>query len=696
VAEDFPRQVARTRNFTLGVPRDIVVSPDGARVVFLRTRTGQDPVTCLWVLDVATGEERVVFDPSSGIGAGEEAELSAAERARRERVRELAGGVVAYATDRSVRRAVFSMGTSLFLTDLETGETRVLPSPGAIDDPRLDPVGNRVAYVMDGALHVLDIDGGDRTVAADEDPDVTWGLPEFVAAEEMDRLRGHWWSPDGTRLAAARVDERPVGVWHITDPTDPSARPRAVRYPAAGTADAIVTVSVFAVPTGDRVHVAWDREAFPYLARVDWSEGAPLTLLVMSRDQRRTQLLEVDHTTGLATVVTEDADPHWIDLPEDAPVRLQDGRTVTVVADAATDTNRLRVGSELVTPPGLQVRRVLSADDGVLFTASDEPTEIHLWRWTGGAGAARISSRPGAHTGAEGGDVTVLVSSTLEQPLPEATILRKGEPAGTIRSVADGPAVEPKPVFVSLGDRELRGALLLPGGREPDGTLPVLLDPYGGPHGPRVFRAAGPFLTSQWFADNGFAVLVVDGRGTGGRGPAWDRSIHHDFTLALEDQVDALQAGARRFPFLDLSRVAIRGWSFGGYLAALAVLRRPEVFHAAVAGAPVTDWRLYDTMYTERYLGTPQDGPDVYRRNSILREASRLERPLMLIHGLADDNVVVANTLKLSAALFEAGKQHELVLLPALTHLSRSEAATENLLRIQVRFLKAALGLEGS
>jgi dipeptidyl-peptidase-4 len=204
----------------------------------------------------------------------------------------------------------------------------------------------------------------------------------------------------------------------------------------------------------------------------------------------------------------------------------------------------------------------------------------------------------------------------------------------------------------------------------------------------------GAFLTSQWFADNGFAVLVADGRGTGGRGPAWDRSVHRDFTVTLEDQIDALHEAAERFAFLDLSRVAIRGWSFGGYLAAMAVLRRPDVFHAAIAGAPVTDWRLYDTFYTERYLGMPDDDPDVYRRNSLRDDASRLERPLMLIHGLADDNVVVANTLTLSAALFEAGRRHELILLPNLTHLSRSEAATENLLRLQLDFLRRAFGME--
>ena len=186
-------------------------------------------------------------------------------------------------------------------------------------------------------------------------------------------------------------------------------------------------------------------------------------------------------------------------------------------------------------------------------------------------------------------------------------------------------------------------------------------------------------------------MLVVDGRGMDGRGPAWDRTMHRDFTVALEDQVDALEAATERFAFLDRSRVAIRGWSFGGYLSALAVLRRPDVFHAAVVGAPVTDWRLYDTHYTERYLGHPDEQPEVYERNSVLPDAPTLERPMLLIHGLADDNVYVANTLRLSTALFEAGRFPELVLIPNATHLTRSTAVTENLLRVQLGFLQRAL-----
>jgi dipeptidyl-peptidase-4 len=200
------------------------------------------------------------------------------------------------------------------------------------------------------------------------------------------------------------------------------------------------------------------------------------------------------------------------------------------------------------------------------------------------------------------------------------------------------------------------------------------------------------WLQAQWIADQGYAVVKADGRGTGGRGPDWDRAIRDEFaTVALEDQVEALHAVADLVPDLDLTRVGIMGWSFGGYLAALAVLRRPDVFHAAIAGAPVTDWRLYDTFYTERYLGRPDEAPEVYDRNSLLADAPGLTRPLLLIHGTADDNVVVAHTLRLSAALLEAGRPHDVLPLSGVTHMTPQDVVAENKLRLQVEWLDRAL-----
>jgi dipeptidyl-peptidase-4 len=222
----------------------------------------------------------------------------------------------------------------------------------------------------------------------------------------------------------------------------------------------------------------------------------------------------------------------------------------------------------------------------------------------------------------------------------------------------------------------------------------VLLDPYGGPAAQVVRSSLDIYLTSQWFADQGFAVLRADGRGTPGRGPDWDRLVKYDeATPNIEDQIDALTAVAAAHPELDTSRVAIRGWSHGGYLAALAVLRRPDVFHAAVAGAPVTDQALYDTHYTERYLGLPDEHPEVYEHNSLIADAPKLRRPLMLIHGFADDNVLVAHSLRLSSALLAAGRPHTMLPLPGSTHMAKEEDVAENLMVLQVDFLKRSLGM---
>jgi dipeptidyl-peptidase-4 len=219
----------------------------------------------------------------------------------------------------------------------------------------------------------------------------------------------------------------------------------------------------------------------------------------------------------------------------------------------------------------------------------------------------------------------------------------------------------------------------------------VLVDPYGGPHALRAVRSHLAHLTSQWFANQGFAVVVSDNRGTPGRGTDWERAVHFDLaTAVLDDQVDAVEQAAAEYGCLDLERVAIRGWSFGGYLAALAVLLRPDRFHAAIAGAPVTEWRLYDTHYTERYLGHPDERADAYDGSSLLPLAGGLSRPLLLIHGLADDNVMAVHTLQLSSALLAAGRPHEVLPLVGVTHMTPQEVVAENLLLHQLDFLRRA------
>ena len=438
--------------------------------------------------------------------------------------------------------------------------------------------------------------------------------------------------------------------------------------------------------------VEWDLDAFPYLTAVHWSKSGSPLIAVQSRDQHTMRILAVDPDTGTTALQHEEIDPSWVEIIPGVPAWTSASELLWV-ADR-DDTRRLLRDGIPITPPDLQVRAVLDVcDTGVLISGSTmEPTEVHLW-WVAENGCRRLTDVPGVHTGRSTDDVCVVISSRMEEVSDEIRVLRGGKPVMPIASYAETPVLTPKVRLLTAGTRGLRCALLLPTGHVPGSRkLPVLLDPYGGPHKQRVLAARSAYLPSQWLADQGFAVLVVDGRGTPGRGRAWEKAIAFDFAgVTLADQVEALYAVAEDHPDLDLTRVAIRGWSFGGYLAALAVLRRPDVFHAAVAGGSVTDWCLYDTHYTERYLGHPTEKSEVYERNSLLADASNLVRPLMLIHGLADDNVVAAHTLRLSAALLAAGRRHTVLPLSGVTHMTPQEVVAENLLLLQLDFIKRAL-----
>jgi dipeptidyl-peptidase-4 len=703
MSESFPRQQARTKRFTLGIPRSFRISPDGSRVVFLRTKSGADQVSCLWALDVATGKERLVADPRA-MGADEE-NLPPEEKARRERVREAHGGIVTYAADRAAEVAVFPLSGRVYAVDLispDAEPAEVTTHTPALD-PRPAPGGRMIAYVCDGVLRVTGLSGKswDRILADPGASDghsknVTYGLPEFIAGEEMDRNRGYWWSPEGDALLVARVDTSDVQRWHIADPANPASEPSEVAYPSAGTPNAAVSLLITRL-NGRQVAVDIDHTAFPYITTANWQKGHDPLVVVQSRDQRVMRLLSVNQFTGQTELIREDADPAWLEIVLGVPAWTADGRLAwTQDKDGA---RRLLVATpaelstaQPVTPPGLQVREVAGVDGNtVLFRASSlEPAEIDLWCYQPDGGLTRLSQGSGVHAGHRSGGTTLIASRTLAQD--GLSVQVNGH---AIESFAEKPALPaPAPVMLAAGERGIRTAVLLPSWHKPgSASLPVLLDPYGGPHAQRVLASRGVYLESQWFAEQGFAVVVADGRGTPGRGPEWERTIAGDLaTPALEDQIEALHAAAAAFPDLDTGSVAIRGWSFGGYLSALAVLRRPDVFHAAVAGAPVTDWQLYDTHYTERYLGIVPG--EAYARSSLSEQTVVLpHRPLLLIHGLADDNVVVAHTLRLSGALLAAGYPHQVLPLTGITHMASSETVAENLLNLQLDFLRNALGL---
>ncbi|AWB93047.1 S9 family peptidase [Aeromicrobium chenweiae] len=688
----YPRLAARTLRFTLGIPRNITVSPDGRTVRFIRTPDGVTRTGQLWEHDVETGTESILVDPDALLGeAGEQ--LSAEERSRRERSRESAAGLVAYDVDPTGRWACFTLSGQLWAVHLGARAITSLPSVGAVIDPHLDPTGRRIAYASGGALRVIGVDGHDeRALVEPESPTEVWGQAEFIAAEEMDRFRGFWWAPDGTSLLVERFDDAPVQTWHIADPEHPEREPVAQRYPAAGTPNAEVTLWHVGLD-GSRTEIRWDRATYEYLGRVSWTEhGAPL-LQVMSRDQKSSQILTVDVSTGETSIVRELHDTSWVELSS-APRHAPGGALVTV--EDVDGWRRVVVDGSPVSPDGWQVRGIVDAfADCVVATASQDPTQVQVVRFGLDGTATPVTDGPAVHGAVMGGPTTVVIRSGLDVVGTTVVVHREDADPSALRVVSEPAPFEPVVTMLEAGERGLRTAVLFPRDHQPGSTrLPVLMDPYGGPHAQRVVSSARAFLEAQWLADQGFCVVVADGRGTPGRGYEWERAVLHEFaTVTLDDQVDALQAVAAAYPDdVDPSRVGITGWSYGGYLSALAVLKRPDVFHAAVAGAPVTEWRLYDTCYTERYLGDPRTQPEVYDRNSLIPLAPALERPLMIIHGLADDNVVAAHTLRLSSALLAAGRAHTVLPLSGVTHMTPQEVVAENLKLLQVEFLKEHLG----
>ena len=729
----FPVAYAKTARFSTGSPRNLTLTAGGNRVLFCRSRSASDPTLCLWVIDLDPGAgpnpERLVIDPRD-IRTDDD-DLPSAEKARRERARDSGSGIVAFSVDGSGSKACFALAGSLFIVDLDGDQVYSPTLDGTVFDPRLNADGSAVAYVDGPNLRVVDLAGDAPTTILEltgRDPLVSYGRADFVAAEEMGRSRGYWWAPDGEALLVTRVDENPVAQWWIANPAHPDRAPIGVRYPAAGTPNTTVELDLVG-PNRSVWTVDWsDQGRFEYLADVVWQPDHPPLIVRQTRDQRLVSIAELDVDTETVTERQTIVDDVWVELHPSSPQWCSAG--LLTIEDQG-GARRLALDGVPLTGPDLQVRSIVgtvggdtggserSGSEAVVITAWTEPTEVHLLllplgHGTEGPTPIRLTTNPGVHGGVVDGSTLVVSSATPDRTGAATTVnrLSLGTTGGgaldpeavdatevaTIESHSTDPGFRAEPFFVSLGSRELASALFLPtahNGRDP---LPVILDPYGGPHAQRVLKVETPHLASRWLAEQGYAVLVTDGRGTPGRGPDWEREVYGNLAdPVLDDQLDALDAVLQTHPFLDSSRVGIRGWSFGGYLAALAVLHRPDRFHAAIAGAPVTSWQLYDTHYTERYLGHPDADPKHYRQSNLWNEGDpiTLERPLMLIHGMADDNVVAAHTLRLSGELLANGCPHQVLPLSGVTHMTSQEVVAENLLRLQLRFFDETIGRSG-
>jgi dipeptidyl-peptidase-4 len=694
------RDLAETRSYSLGRPVAAKLTPDGQTVIYLRGGA-RDPVLRLYEFPLPSGPERELLTPAQLLGGAEE-KLSVEEKARRERARVTLKGFTSFDLSKDGSRLLVTLSGQLYVVNRADLKVTALPGKNWID-PRFSPDGTAVACVAAGELYVIELATlVTNALTTGATATRSHATAEFVAQEEMDRPQGYWWSPDSQSLAYQETEQSDVEVRHIADPLDPEATPLEFFYPSAGSSNATVRLGVISRTGGATRWVNWDANRFPYLTRVAWRErGDPLCLTVMDRAQQTSLLLRADPATGNTTELLRETDPTWLNLDDSAllPMWLPGGREFLWTTESrgawqvelrAADGKLLRA----LTPLDYIYKGLIKLDATNRFiyvSGSSDPRETHLWRFplSGGTGSA-LTKAPGQHFASfsENGSTFVHSYSLLDGTVGADVLTAAGGRLASLPSVAENPPALPNLELTRTdGTPSFYAAIIRPHKFVAQKKYPVILSVYAGPTATVVGSAARSYLGAQWMADQGYIVVCLDGRGTPYRGRDWERIIRGNLIdIALEDQVTGLRALGRRYPELDLKRVGVTGWSFGGYFSAMATIRRPDVFRCGVAGAPVVTWENYDTFYTERYLGLPQTETNAYRVSSVLTYANQLARPLLLIHGLTDDNVYVQHTLQLADALFMAGKKYEF--LPMLgTHLAGSSDPVVRL-REQMRVME--------
>jgi dipeptidyl-peptidase 4 len=695
---------AATRGFTLGRPIRATPTPDGSAVLFLRAQP-RVPRLSLYELDVASGVTRELLTPEQLL-AGADEQLSPEEKAHRERMRVSFGGLTGFQLSDDGAILLVTLSGRLYTIPRADGSVRELATgPGTLLDPKLAPDGRRVAYVLDHDLYVFDLERGEEArLTAGGSEQLTRGLAEFVAQEEMGRFSGYWWSPDSQWIAYEEADASEVEIWHLADPSHPEQPVRNCYFPRPGRANVKVRLGVISVHGGQTQWMKWDAGRYPYLAAVDWQENAPLTLTVQTRKQEELLLLAADPATGATTPLLVERDAAWVNLFPGMPKWLEDGRGFVWISerDGAPQLElRSRDGElvRLLVPPDAGLQGVVDLDAGsghVVYRASSDPTQAQLFRVSLEGGAAvSLTHETGLHGATFARNLSIYVHSHSGPDAMTRAVARRADGGllGELPSVAEEPPFVPNVELVRVGEGPgFYAGVVRPRRFSPEKRYPVLVDVYGGPTVNVVVAAMGRWLMDQWLADQGFIVVAIDGRGTPRRGRDWERSIAGEFgTVPLADQVAGLDALGQRFPELDLDRVGIVGFSFGGYLAALAALKCSDRFKAAVAGMPAADFRDCTTHYTERYLGLPETNPRAYDESSLLTHAARLERPLLLVHGTADDNVFFRHTLRLADALFRAGQEFELLPLSGTTHMVPDPVVRQQLWSRIARFFQRHL-----
>ena len=451
----------------------------------------------------------------------------------------------------------------------------------------------------------------------------------------------------------------------------------------------------------------WDNKRYPYLARVEWMEGGPLSLLVENREQTEEKYFAADPKTGRTHLLWTERNRDWLTLPapdpKELPYWLPDGSGFLWMTERNGQTQLERHAADgklmnAVTPPDFRFEALIDVDtaDGTAIVLGGRDrlsAQIYRVNLTGG-GMTPVAPQRGLHAGAFGDQHTVFAHAyNLADGSQGVDVMsRDGARLATLPAVAEAPPFMPAPEFSVVGERGYDALIIKPRDFDPARHYPVILSVYGGPAAKTVWAAPRRYFTQQFMADRGYIVAVSDNRGTPGRDAAWIRAVKGNaIDIPLADQVEALQALGARTPQMDMMHVGVYGWSFGGYFSAMAVMRRPDVFAAAIAGAPVVDWEDYDTFYTERYMGLPSRNAAGYRASNVLSYAPKLSRPLLIVHGVTDDNVYFEHSMKLTLALLRAGKPYDLLLLPG-THMMGDDVLRAREAERQMEFLAAHLG----
>ena len=670
------------------VPRSAKLSPNGELVTLLRNRPDDIERYDLWAIDPTTSRARMIVD-SKKIGSG--AELSEAEKMQRERAR-LSGlkGIVAYDWAPDGQHILVPIDGDLYLADLTGNVRRLTDTKTSELDGMVSEKGRFVSFVRERRFHVLDLTTmTDRAVTPEERDTASWGLAEFIAQEELGRFRGAWWAPDDSRIALTRVDESGVEVATRASIGAEKTTTFEQRYPRAGTDNAKVDLYLMNPDGGGLVKADLGIDPDVYLARVDWlPDASGLIVQRESRDQKTLDLIRIDASTGAATPLLTDRSGMWINLNDDLKP-LKDGSFVfSSERSGYRHLYRWTKGriTALTSGPWV-VDKMVGVDEasGTLFFTADRERSVDkgLYRLD----YRRLGAKPVLLTQPETTNAAVMDKSahlalvTTSYPgQPSQVWLASGtgkrlawveeNRVGAAHPWAPFAAAQVTPEFgrltaadgVTQLDYKLLRPVLAPGQR-----APVLVHVYGGPQAQDVTNSFVDPL-DQYLVQQGWAVFAVGGRGQEGRGTAFQKPAYHALGgVEVADQLASL-AWLKKQPFVDPAKVAVFGWSYGGYMTLKLLEAAPHAYAAGIAVAPVVRWNLYDTHYSEHYMGDPRNGRAAYEKADALHDTKKIADPLLLMHGMADDNVLFQNSTELMAKMQEEKIPFETMLYPGKTH----------------------------